>query len=57
MDEVTKRDLFAMAALQGLFACPVNRINYEDMPMRSYQIADAMILESRRGEAAEPVHA
>lgn len=46
MDEVSKRDLFAMAALQGLLACPTTRIKAHDVARQCYQIADAMVHES-----------
>jgi hypothetical protein len=44
-DAESDRDLFAMAALQGLLAGP-NMIKSEELAKYCYQIADAMIAES-----------
>ena len=45
MDELSKRDLFAMAALQGILAGPT-LIKAHDLAKQSYRIADAMVWES-----------
>ena len=45
MDEVTKRDLFAMAALQGLLAGPT-MVKSAQLAQYAYQIADQMMDES-----------
>lgn len=47
MEEVTRRDLFAMAALQGLLASP-GMVKGEDLAKTSYHIADAMIFEANK---------
>ena len=47
MDDVSRRDLFAMAALQGLLAGP-SMIKAESVAKYAYQIADAMIYESNK---------
>jgi len=52
VDEVTRRDLFAMAALQGLLACPTTRIKAEDLAGQCYEIADAMLYEAMMGVGA-----
>ena len=44
MDELSRRDLFAMAALQGILAGPT-LIKAHDLAKQSYRIADAMIWE------------
>lgn len=54
MDKVTRRDLFAMAALQGLLACPTTRIKAQDLADQCYQIADAMLFESTDGAEGKP---
>lgn len=50
MDELSRRDLFAMAALQGILAGPT-MIKAHDLAKQSYQIADAMIWESAKEHA------
>jgi hypothetical protein len=54
MDEMTTRDLFAMAALQGLLAGP-SMVKASDLARYSYKIADEMIAESQKAPSAEPV--
>ena len=54
MDEVTRRDLFAMAALQGLLSGPT-MIGAPKLAIFSYQIADAMIFESSGGAEGEAI--
>ena len=54
MDKVTRRDLFAMAALQGLLACPTTRIKAQDVAAQCYQIADAMLWDSSCGREGHP---
>ena len=49
MDEVTRRDLFAMAALQGLLACPTTLVKAQDLASECYEIADAMLWEATDG--------
>ena len=53
MDEVTKRDLFAMAALQGLLACPTTVVKAEHLASECFKIADAMLFEGTAGEQGE----
>jgi hypothetical protein len=44
MDEMTTRDLFAMAALQGLLAGP-SMVKSDQIAKYSYQLADLMLAE------------
>lgn len=47
MDEISKRTLFAMAALQGLLAGPT-MMRSADIAKFSYQLADDMMLEDMK---------
>lgn len=47
MDDLSDRDLFAMAALQGLLAGPTV-IKSDRLAEHAYQIADAMLAERKK---------
>lgn len=52
MDDLSDRDLFAMAALQGLLAGPT-KFQVENIASYAYQIADAMLAERKKTASPE----